>query len=154
MSIIIAVDNNSVLKWLCNQCLLWHSDGSQQEILAPSFGPWVNWNRVLVMFATIVITDPRAPRNCLELNSSKKVWKLVFHRSYFSYYHISNIVFDIIRKPVYLSLNWYHICSGYEIMGSIQWSRVSNEILQSIVYSLNSDSLEDENNRSFPAGQH
>ena len=38
--------------------------------------------------------------------------------SIFSYYHISNIVFDIIRKPVYLSLNWYHICNGYEIMES------------------------------------
>ena len=35
----------------------------------------------------------------------KKVRKLEFHRSYFSYYHTSNIVFDIIRKPVYLSLN-------------------------------------------------
>ena len=34
----------------------------------------------------------------------KKVWKLEFHRSYFSYYHTSNI--DIIKKPVYLSLNW------------------------------------------------
>ena len=48
----------------------------------------------------------------------KKVWKLEFHRSYFSYYLTSNIVFDIIRKPVYLSLNWYHICNGYEIMES------------------------------------
>ena len=38
-------------------------------------------------------------------NSSKKVWKLEFHRSYFSYFHTSNIVFDIIRNPVYLSLN-------------------------------------------------
>ena len=46
----------------------------------------------------------------------KKVRKLEFHRSYFSYYHTSNIVFDIIRKPVYLSLNWYHICNGYEIV--------------------------------------
>ena len=58
--------------------------------------------------------------SCLPyLNSSKKVRKLEFHRSYFSYHHISNIVFDIIRKPVYLSLNWYHICNGYEIMESI-----------------------------------
>ena len=48
----------------------------------------------------------------------KKVWKLEFHRSYFSYYHTSNIVFDIIRKPLYLSLTWYHICNGYEIMES------------------------------------
>ena len=48
----------------------------------------------------------------------KKVWKLEFHRSYFSYYHTSHIVYDIIRKPVYLSLNWYHICNGYEIMES------------------------------------
>ena len=53
-----------------------------------------------------------------KLDSSKKVQKLKFHRSYFSYYHTSNIVFDIIRKPVYLSLNWYHICNGYEIMES------------------------------------
>ena len=28
------------------------------------------------------------------------------------------MVFDIIRKPVYLPLNWYHICNGYEIMES------------------------------------
>ena len=72
-----------------------------------------------------------------DINSSKKVRKLEFHRSYFSYYHTSNIVFDIIRKPVYLSLNWYHICNSYEIMEStlqLVWSRVRNEILQSIVY--------------------
>ena len=59
----------------------------------------------------------RGIRDSLKINSSKKVWKLEFHRSYFSYYHTSNIVFDIIRKPVYLSLNWYHI-NGYEIMES------------------------------------
>ena len=41
----------------------------------------------------------------LNLNSSKKVRKLEFHRSYFPNYHVSNIVFDINRKPVYLSLN-------------------------------------------------
>ena len=57
----------------------------------------------------------------------KKVRKLKFHRSYFSYYHTSNMVIDIIRKPVYLSLNSYHICNGYEIMESTL-------ILQSIVY--------------------
>ena len=56
--------------------------------------------------------------NLHNINSSKKVRKLKFHRSYFSYYHTSNIVFDIIRKPVYLSLNWYHICNGYEFTES------------------------------------
>ena len=35
--------------------------------------------------------------------------------------HISlifTLLFDIIRNSVYLSLNWYHICDGYEIMES------------------------------------
>ena len=54
----------------------------------------------------------------MELNSSKKVRTHKFHQSYFSYYHTSNIVVDIITKPVCMSLNWYHICNGYEIMES------------------------------------
>ena len=90
-----------------------------------------------------------------ELNSSKKVWKLEFHRSYFSYYHTSNIVFDIVRKPVYLSLNWYHICNGYEIMEStLQVVLIESAEMKSckaLCTGYCSDSLEVEHNRSFPA---
>ena len=65
----------------------------------------------------ISIKDHRS-RHTEEINSSKKVRNLKFHQWYFSYYHTSNIAFDIIRKHVYLSLIWYHICNGYEIMES------------------------------------
>ena len=47
------------------------------------------------------------------VNSSKKFGNssLIDHISL-----IITLLFDIIRKPVYLSLNWNHICNGYEIM--------------------------------------
>ena len=92
------------------------------------------------------------------INSSKKVRKLKFHRSYFSYYHTSNMVFDIIREPVYLSLNWYHICNGYEIMVSkLQLVLIESQkwnLAKHCVLAIVQDSLQDENNRSFPARQH
>ena len=55
------------------------------------------------------------------LNSSKTVQKLKFDWLFFSYHHIFIIILDIIWKPVYLSLNWHHICNGYGIMeGTLQ----------------------------------
>ena len=80
-------------------------------IILTLFCKW-NWQKSNFSALRIYILTPHL------INSSKKVRKLEFHRSYFSYYHTSNIVFEIIRKPVYLSLNWYHICNGYEIMES------------------------------------
>ena len=97
------------------------SRGSWVTSVTSRRGPMA-WRRWLP--ATSSPRTSQEPRHCwsairlAKLNSSKKVRKLEFHRSYFSYYHTSNIVFDIIRKPVYSSLNWYHICNGYEIMES------------------------------------
>ena len=79
-------------------CFFMHSDSDSKTVML-----MLTENQYLNMHVT---------------NPSKKVRKLKFHRSYLSYYHTSNMVFDIIRKPVYLSLNWYHICNGYEIMES------------------------------------
>ena len=62
-------------------------------------------------------------------------------------------MFDIIRKHVYLSLNGYVIYNGYEIMaGFDRESKMKS--CKALCTGYCSDSLEDENNKSFPAGQH
>ena len=100
---------------------------------------WWHWKEIIKCILTLCNS---LLNNIMCMTSShtckllKKVRKLTVWSIILLYYHISIIVFDIIRKHVYLSLNWYHIWNGYEIMERIHyscfWLRVRNEILQSV----------------------
>ena len=71
--------------------------------------------QVFVQGTTLLVTDSFKHSKYKLL---KKVWKLKFDWPYLTYYHIFFIIICIIKKLVKLPFHWYHICNGYEIMGS------------------------------------
>ena len=77
----------------------------------------------VVLCEDVLLYQERSYRNNFIIDAHKllkKVQKLKFAQSYFSFYQTFIDVFDIIREPVYSSLKWYkNFKNGYEIVRSI-----------------------------------